>query len=84
MKWKVIVAVLALVAISAVLFAATAAALNDTSNNANTAYSGSNRGAYWYGEDGNSHGEGGMMNLWGLNTQNTNGYNTNDGWNGHR
>lgn len=67
MKWKIIVAALALVAIGAVIFAATVAALNDGNYDSSTASS-SNRGPYWYGEGEDGYREdreSGMINLWG-------------------
>jgi hypothetical protein len=81
MKSKIVVAILALVVVGAILFATTAAALNDGDYKTNTASR--STGPYWYGEGEDGYREGGMMNLWGPYSGNSTSY-YDDYWGGHR
>lgn len=67
MKWKIALAIIGLVVVGAVLFAATASAFMTNQNySGNSVSGGSNRwGPFGYGETEDNYREGGMMNAWG-------------------
>jgi len=87
MKWKIALAIIGLVVVCAVLFAATASAFMTNQNyNGNFVSGGSNRwGPFGYGESEDNYREGGMMNAWGTSDQKSTGpsYFDDDGWGWH-